>query len=160
MFSKCCIIKRHYNGTIQITSNSIKNCQSTPKNIVNYTTLGDKTVNYYQSKNKGGSYICFDFLDLKIEIQSYLLKMMSDNYLKNWILEGSNNNIDWTPIDIRNDCEGTNVENVRIVMKANNSNDVFYRYVKLRQTGPNWQNRNEMMIGFIEFYGRILIPKF
>ena len=86
--------------------------------------------------------------------------MMSDNYLKNWILEGSNNNIDWTPIDIRNDCEGTNVENVRIVMKANNSNDVFYRYVKLRQTGPNWQNRNEMMIGFIEFYGRILIPKF
>lgn len=45
-------------------------------------------------------------------------------------------------------------------MKAERSSDTFYQYVKLRLTGPNWQDRNEMQIGSIEFYGRLLIPKF
>lgn len=89
---------------IQIASNSIKNSSCIPKNIVDYTTIDDDTANYYQSRNKRGSYICFDFLYLKIEIHSYLLKIMDDNFIKNWTLEGSNDNINCTVIDIRENC--------------------------------------------------------
>lgn len=79
--------------------------------------------------------------------------------MKNWKLEGSNNGINWDYIDENSDSEGLNYSNIRCVYIVYWNKDKYYRYVRLTQTGLNWNNNYQMEIAFMEFYGRIQLPK-
>ena len=79
---------------------------------------------------------------------------MTKFYLKNWVIEVSNDGKNWEIIDDRNNDSQLNkpdaVANFEI-----NQNDGFYRFIQLRQTGKNWGNSLCIMIRSLEFFGKI-----
>ena len=142
----------HDNGTIEITSNSIYS-NYYPRNIVDY-----QRNNLYYSNNQENSEICFDFKDKEIQITSYSLKSCnwgqnSDN-LKSWVVEVSNDHQRWDEIDKRENNSILNGANL-IGTFDTKENKSFYRFVRLRQTGKNWNNCYYTGIASIEFYGKM-----
>ena len=98
----------HDNGTIEITSNNIKEPirsksptkseQFHPKNLINadnseYIAAGGKD-----------AWITFDFKDMKVEITNYSVRNGGlGAKIKNWVIETSDNKNDWKTIDTHRD---------------------------------------------------------
>lgn len=151
----------HDNGTIEITSNSINsdNISNHPKNLVDY-----QEDNLYCSKDAGEAIICFDFKDKMIQLTNYSIKSYNCgknwSHLKNWVIEVSNNGNTWEEIDRHDDDKALNGENIIATFNITKP-DGFYRFVRLRQTGPSWSkhstNHNLIVFPFIEFYGKLKI---
>ena len=144
----------HDKGTIKITSNSIRKENEHPKNLVDYQ-IGSR----YHSDNKGGAIICYDFKDKLVQVNAYTIKSNHNNNphsynLRNWVIEVSNDNVDWTEIDNHvNDStlDGPDIVFTFLVKKKDNN---FYRFVRLRQTGDIWSsptNPNYFWFCFMEF---------
>ncbi|KAK8840504.1 hypothetical protein M9Y10_030712 [Tritrichomonas musculus] len=142
----------HDNGNIEITSNSIYS-NYYPRNIVDY-----QSNNLYYSNNQENSEICFDFKDKEIQITSYSLKScnwgQNMNNLKSWVVEVSNDHQKWDEIDKRENNSILNGANL-IGTFNTKENKSFYRFVRLRQTGKNWNNCYHTGIASIEFYGKM-----
>ena len=149
----------HDNGTIEITSNSIRsNCH--PKNLVDF-----KKSNNYDSLDDGNATIVFDFKEKLIQLQSYSIKT-NDNgpngcHLKNWVIEVSNDGKNWIEIDTHLKDPSLNGPNIISNFVVEKPKDDFYRFIQLRQTGNSWYqfcNHNRFWFFFIEFYGKLKIP--
>ena len=154
----------HDNGTIEITSNFIrvsKNNACHPKNLVDY-----ENDSYYHSSGSPQTYVCFDFKDKEIQLSSYSIKTNpneSNNYhLKNWNIEVSNDGNNWSAIDEHSNDSTLNgpsrVANFHVQQKSDN----FYRYVRLLQTGCNWNDNDKyhyLHFNLIEFFGKIKMNK-
>ena len=87
----------HENGTIEITSNSIHSSYH-PKHLVDYNKK-----NYYHSKNIENSFVCFDFKEKSIQLNSYSIRSHNSGKncgnLRNWVLEVSNDGNHWIEVD-------------------------------------------------------------
>ena len=149
----------HDNGTINITSNSIYGYGYEPRNSVDY----EKT-NYYESKDDGDAFICFDFKDRLIQLQSYSIKTCDNEpntfHLKNWVIEISKDGNNWTEIDRHENDSTMNKRFTTCTFNIEKSSD-FARFIKLRQTGNSWyqyNNHNKFLFNYIEFYGKIKEP--
>ena len=148
------------NGTIEITSNSILDpTKYHPKNLIEF----DKN-NGYASKDDGNAFVCFDFKDKSIQLSSYSIQSNSsgENYhhLKNWVVEVSNDNINWLEIDRHENCPQLNGQNIISNFEVRNENTDYYRFVKIRQTGNSWAfwgNHNSLFFYSIEFFGKLKI---
>lgn len=151
----------HDNGTIEISSNSISTSDNTerhPKFLVDY-----QSNSYYFSKDNGDAFICFDFKNQFVKLSSYSIKNNKSSnlaYLKNWVVEVSNNGVEWVVIDRRMDDRTLKgpflVANFKI--NGQESDNSFYRFIRLRQTGNSWcdyNKHNHISAMFIEFYGKI-----
>lgn len=150
----------HDHGLINITSNSITGNNNHPKNLVDY-----RNNNYYYSKDNGGAIVCFDFIDKLVQVSSYTIKSyqsQNSTFLKNWVIEVSNDKIHWKIIDHHeNDSrlKGSNLV-ATFNIGGHNSND-FYRFIQLRQTGNSWcdsYNHNYISCYCMEFYGKMMYP--
>ena len=130
----------HDNGTINITSNSIYSSRYEPRNSVDY----EKT-NYYESKDDGNAFICFDFKDRLIQLQSYSIKTCNNEpntfHLKNWVIVISKDGNNWTEIDRHENDSTMNKRFVTCTFNIEKSSD-FARFIKLRQTGNSWYQYN------------------
>ena len=150
-------------GVIDITSNSIvDNVNFHPKNLIDYNVE-----TYYCSNNNiKNSFICFDFKDRLVELESYTIKTYRNpaNYehLKNWIIEVSGNGFDWKTIDYHNNDNSLNGPYNISTFKVKKQNEGFYRYIRLKQTGESWCTAYGSYYVFamicIEFYGKLLMP--
>lgn len=162
----------HDNGTVNITSNSIydNNNICHPKNLVDYQNIKS---NYYYSKyDISDGYVCFDFKERRIQLSSYSIKTYLDGqngrHLKNWVIEVSNDNTKWNTIDEHQNDSTLNGSRITATFNINknsnnnnNNNDKqsqFYRFIRLRQSGHNWQNDYHMLFYCIEFYGKLIEP--
>lgn len=149
----------HENGIIQITSNSINGDIFKPENVLNYDS--DNT---YANNNDLNSFLIFDLIDQKIQIQSYIIKSPSYKdhdpfYLKSWVLEVSHDKNIWETIDSRSNDNALNGPNVVCVFNLPNITNDYYRYIRLRQTGCAWTDQKcpyIFGIKYIDFYGRIV----
>ncbi len=142
----------HDNGTIEISSNSINGPNFEPKNMVDFNSK-----NYYASIEKYDSYVRFDFLDQKIQIQSYLIKTPTSQddkyYLKNWVVEVSNDTYRWIQIDSHeNNLRSLNGNGRECIFNVSKTNEL-YRYVQIRQT-----KRDLFCIAKIDFFGKLYVP--
>ena len=152
----------HDKGIIEITSSSIYSSDYHPKFSVDL----DEN-NCFQTKNESNSWICFDFKDMKVELSNYSIKSLSNgpnqnHHLRNWKIETSNDQKEWTEIDNHQDDQTLN--NDRAIGTFNTKQNGFSRFIRLRQTGPNWyQNPNgnchKILFYYIEFYGKLQLPK-
>ncbi|KAK8857517.1 hypothetical protein M9Y10_015922 [Tritrichomonas musculus] len=145
----------HDNGTIEISSNSICNNECLPRNLVDYNSD-----NYYYSNNDEDAEVCFDFKDKKIQLNCYSIKsynnFRNEANLRNWVVEVSDDAKDWLIVDQHSDDQTLNDANVVHAFRTSELND-FYRFVRIRQTGQNWQNDFEMIFYYIEFFGKLKI---
>lgn len=149
----------HDNDTIEITSNSVfQNFH--PKNLVDY-----ESPNYYESLINTNAIICFDFKDKLVEISSYSIKTNSNprngNHLKSWVVEVSNDENSWEVIDSHVNDESLNDSNAIRTFSIKEPTS-FCRYVRLRQTGPSWENGEGnwggstiFLMSCFEIYGKL-----
>lgn len=150
----------HEKGIIQITSNSINNQYYLPKYAVDF-----RSKDYYCSHGDDDAYICFDLISLKIQVDSYFIKSpisKENDFLRNWVIEVSNNKANWIIIDKRNNCNALNSNGAMCVFNIPQVLDGFYRYIRLRSTGLGWgieKYQYLMSICYIDFYGVIWPPK-
>ena len=120
------------------------------------TTRGNS--DYWMSQNKPDQFIKFNFGTKQAKITSYSIKTIKFGdgscHLKSWVLEGSNDDIDYTVIDTRdtNELNGSN-----IVGNFDLENDSSpYKYLQIRMTGPNCRGDNTMAINAVEFFGILI----
>ena len=115
------------------------------------------------SKNGNDMYawICFDFKNYEVEISNYSIKSYdSDSYHnpKNWVIEISNDGVNWITIDEQKnytELKGTNVVKT-FKVKANK----FSRYCRFRHTGEYWGcSGYTLRFNSIEFYGHLKEPQ-
>mgnify|MGYP001127010220 FL=1 len=116
----------------------------------------------YASKDQKDGHICFDFKDKQIQISSYLIQSCcnrwNNNHFRNWVVEGSNDNQKWEIIDEHSNDSKLNGFDNKVAFYTKQENN-FYRYIRIRQTGVSWQNNYWIYFPFLEFYGKLKLPK-
>ncbi|KAK8893839.1 hypothetical protein M9Y10_022268 [Tritrichomonas musculus] len=147
----------HDNGTIKIDSNSLSKNNYHPKNLIDFNNDN----NYYHSNNDILSEIYFDFKDKKIQLTDYSIKSYDQEsytgHIKDWAIDVSNDGKNWDTIDTHKNDNALNGPNIIATFSIQKKDSEFSRFVRFRQTGPNWNGRNCNFIYFstIEFYGNL-----
>lgn len=147
-------------GKVKVTSSPPNGSEYISKHVVDF---GDN--NYFQSKNEINSWIKYDFQDSKVHPTHYSIKTRhdggkGDNHPKNWVIEGSNtdNGVDWKILDARNDVTVLDDGNAFHTFDIKNplQQDESYRFLRLRQTGPNTQDEGNfyfLTLSALEYFG-------
>ena len=73
-----------------------------------------------------------------------------DGYLCKWVIEASNDNSTWTILDERTEQMSPGI--VKVFECANRPIQPF-KFIRLRQTGPNSAGRHSLAVSGIDFYG-------
>lgn len=137
-------------NTINITASSCYNSSYPPTNLVNY----ENRSSIFYSQNTPNSWICFDFKQRNVIPFYYQIMTFNCYYPKSWVIEGSNDNSNWTILDEQNNCQYLNTNYKVHIFKISNPNQ--FRYIKMRLTGPNWGNNNHFYISSFELYGKLI----
>lgn len=152
-------LQRESNGKIsekvEITASPVNGGNS----IVNVTHF-DKD-DYYKSTDVAGSWICFDFKKSRVVPTNYQIKSYpsgpSSDHPKTWVIEGKTDEISqWENIGGESDCAYLNAGSVSHVFALTNENGKEFRYIRMRQTGPNWHDQHHLRIGSFELYGSLI----
>ena len=111
---------------------------------------------YWFSGNKPDQWICFDFKSRRVRVTDYRIKTHKFSsyscHLKEWKLQGSDNQSDWVDMDTR-DCDALNES--RKVEHFTCAKPGVFRFIRLLSTGPN--HRGDYLVAFtnIDFFGSI-----
>lgn len=144
---------------IEVTSSScIGSNKFEESNVFNF----ESDDYFFNSKNQKNSWLCYDFKEKKVKITNYSIRSSSYGdkgscHLCNWVIEGSNDGVDFAVLDEHEDetcLDGESAENTFEVQK-NSSND-YFRYIRIRQTGQNSFNDCQLTFSIMEFFGSIL----
>ena len=147
-------------GEVKVTSSPTNGNDVISKYAVDF----DNNQHYFQSKNEPNSWIKYDFQERTVRPTHYSIRTRpdggkGDNHPKNWIIEGSNTDQedDWIILDSRNDISILDDSNTihTFDIQAQLTPDESYRYLRLRQTGPNTQNGNYyfLTLSALEYFG-------
>lgn len=147
-------------GVVKVTSSPTNGNDVEAKYVVDF----EDQLHYFQSKNEPNSWIKYEFVNAKVKPSHYSIKTRpdggkGDNHPKNWVIEGSNtdNGFDWKILDSRNEVteldDGNKCCTFNVQLMLND--DESYRFLRLRQTGPNTQNGNYyfLTLAGLEFFG-------
>lgn len=140
---------------IIITTGNRDEDAGTFSSLVDY---GYNGVNY-TSESDPNSFICFDFKTHKIAVSAYSIKSANQriaNFLVSWVLEGSNDKIDWINIDSHSNdrCLCSKSKSCTFNIQDKSAIDQRYRYIQLRMTGKSPRNNFVFTIANIEFFGK------
>ena len=87
-------------------------------------------------------------------LNGYTLMMDGSSSPKSWVLEVSNDGDSWEVIDRRDENEDAkNYYSVHLLVTHPQTH--AYRYVRFRQTAPNIDNNDMLVIQALEFFGTI-----
>ena len=140
-------------GKINITSSDEYGSSYSPKNAVLYNNRN----RYFQTNDRSNSYICFDFKDHRVILNSYEIRSASTSYNpKYWYIQGSNDNSNWERLDEQRDCPYLNGSNLVHSFPIKSNGNKGYRYIRLYQFSNNWCSNNYLCIDSIEFYGTLV----
>jgi hypothetical protein len=134
---------------------------------VNITSSGDDGNNAYQvadhgwnsywmSTNDPNSWICFDFKDRDVSLTNYTLKSGgADGWFPvNWVIEGSNNGMDWTTLDTQT-AQTLRGKYVVDNFRCSSHRSEYFRCIRLRQTGKNSTGSDQLLLCNVEFFGKL-----
>lgn len=140
-------------------------CSDNPvSNIRNYND--DYFYNYAtkQPASESDSFIKFDFGSKRIDLYSYFIRSndSDENYChpKTWLIEGSNDNTNWTKIDRQENDQnlrGKYKEHYFECLSSNHGNESSrYRFIRYVQE-KSWDDRYlyHIFITYMELYGDI-----
>lgn len=140
-------------NSIEITASSVANPLFPPSNVIEYET--DQL--YFYTKNSQNSWIRFDFKENRVSPTSYTLRtdMSSDYHPKSWVIEGSNDKVNWEKIDHQTNCNFTNGRDITHTFEIAKNTGKEFKYIQMRVTGKNWLGHYLLDIGAIEFHGTL-----
>lgn len=145
---------------INLTSSSIYNNEERfqLKNII----LFDNPDLFFHSDNSKDSWICFDFKNYRVIPTDYTIKSEKrwdkDGYHpKNWVIEGSNDQLKWILLDERKNCSDLKGRSLVHTFKINNScKSKKFQFIRFRQIGKNWKNDFYFIFDSFEIYGTLI----
>lgn len=158
-----------FNGIINFLRKSVNNKIESKVNITTSSFRGSyppsRTVEYenpngeFCTEDKPDCWICFEFRENQVSLTHYQIR--STHYSKgychprNWVIEGSMDNVKWDNLDTQTNCSYLNENNVSHVFDISNQTSKKYRYIRMKQTGVNWNSNNFFSMNAIEFYGKL-----
>lgn len=151
--------KGYFPELVKVNSSSINGGKDifSPLNSLLY----EKDSNSFATNDINDSWIKFDFTKLKIILKNYTIKSYpftkNDTHLKSWIIEGSNNNINWQILDEQKNSDVLNGKSYVHTFSVKNEKDKAFKYLRLKMTGLNHSNNNVLCFNSIEFYGGIIL---
>lgn len=141
---------------INITESSIINDNDKPENVIDYENIDSA----FYSKHVENSWIKFDFIERKVNPSAYSIR--SNNWggkghchPQHWVIEGSNDDNNWTILDSHTNNDSIDDRSKSNTFSIQNQNNIFYRYLRLRQTGLNTASNNALIISAFEYFGTI-----
>lgn len=140
-------------GIVDITASSTYSAYL-PKNAT-YNSKND-----FMSENIENSWLKYDFKNKKVCPTYYIIRSINacegNGQLMNWVIEGSNSDSsnDWTILDSRNNITSLDDRNAVQSFSIQNPS-IFYRYLRIRQTGKNSGGNNYLKISALEYFGSI-----
>lgn len=151
-------IKKDLKEKIKVTSSSIlcDSSQYRPENAIDF----DDHKNYCFTATGENEWVCLDFdkyhvIPLNYTIRSHKQKP-NNCHPKNWVIEGSNDTKNWSILDTQNDCSYLNGSLLSHTFTIQNQDQKEFQYLRMRQTGPCWDNSLYFCIDSIEFYGYLI----
>ena len=127
-----------------------------PFNVID----SDENEKYFWSKDLLNSWICFDFKDRRLILSDYSIKSIDvgPNYShpRSWAVEGSNDNHFWEILDLQQNCSYLNGPSLVHTFHIHKRNLNEFRFIRLRQTGPNWRGNNFLAFKSFELFGKLV----
>jgi hypothetical protein len=110
---------------------------------------------YFLSNGLENSCICFEFIHKKVLLSSYLLRHYNnDSYaLRNWKVEGSNDNVNWFMIDKRDNDQSLHRKLKEAIFQCQPSYPCSF--IKITQIGKSDADDFYMRLNFVEFSGKV-----
>lgn len=139
---------------ISITASSTNGPEYNPNNVIIY----EDNYKRFQSENIPNSWICFEFKENKVVPTHYqIMPCCSPNYSnpKSWVIEGSNDDINWELLDERINCSDLNYPYKPKIFHISNPNKNEFRFIRMRLTGPTWYDSNYFIFCSFELYGKM-----
>lgn len=128
-----------------------------PSNVV----LFEDENNFFESKSQPNSFLCFKFINHKVIPTKYTLKSArgwSKNSIhpRSWVIECSNDNVNWEVVDEQKDCPFLNGPRKIHTFNMNQQSQKEFQYVRIRSTGQDWCGYNYLLIDSFELYGTLI----
>lgn len=111
------------------------------------------TTDFWVSENSPDSWIAFDFNEHLINLTAYTIRCDNTGSLRSWVIEGSNDNDQWDEIDRHDDSD--DLSGLYSTKTYHVTTSLKFRYLRLRQTGPDINNENYLTLCCIEFFGSL-----
>ena len=146
----------HNKGVVNVTASSVltNNIEHPAKDAVD---LG--TDSQFETLNELNSWLCFDFKDRRIIPTSYSIRSYNResgcNHLKSWVVELSNDGSSWTEVDRRDNNYDLNEKHVIRNFKLSRVPNESFRFIRLRQTGPNHWGMYWLKLTSWEIFGTL-----
>jgi hypothetical protein len=145
----------HDKGAVEVTASSVAERGENWRAFRNAADLG--TDSCFWSNDRPGQWICWDFKALRIEPTRYTIltfnRGLNCPHLKNWMLEGSDDEGSWTEIDQRENNRHLNDDSAVKTFAVARSGS-FHR-IRLRQTGPNHMGCNRLGLMAFEIFDAV-----
>ncbi|PHM05790.1 hypothetical protein [Nostoc sp. 'Peltigera malacea cyanobiont' DB3992] len=115
--------------------------------------LLDRQDNEFYTGNSPDSWIKINLFASRLQCSYYSLRNRNrdDHFLRNWKLQGSNNDIDWIDLDIQNNNTSLNAPSQWLSLPV--SSNAAYSIFRLLETGLNSLSYYYLCLGEIELYG-------
>jgi hypothetical protein len=132
-----------------------------PKNVADFSSDS-----LYHSANSPNQSIGYDFTDNQsispthYAIRSYPSWGVNSCHPKSWVIEVTNDrsNVNsWTEVDRRTNNEDLNSPGIVQTFRLSTPPQGEYRYIRLRQTGPNHRGDNLLGFSAFELFGQLRI---
>jgi hypothetical protein len=109
----------------------------------------DKSPGDFESEDKPGQWVCWDFGDLRLSLTFYTMRTC---FLRQWVVEGSVDGTTWMELSrvLEGDCA---LDTWMVTFAAYDQTP--YRYIRLTQTGKNSLRTDVLNLGFCEFFGTL-----
>lgn len=145
-------------GIVNVTSSSNNGYNCLPRNSVDLTNMD----NFFHSNPQVNAWVKYDFINSKVQPTHYSIRNRNNhegNFLRNWVIEGSNSDDEnkWTILDSHQKdatLEGQSFS-YTFEIKSQHAVKDGYRYLRIKQTGPESSNTYYLSFSAIEFFGSL-----
>ena len=147
----------HDKGVVNVTASSeYIDGDRNPKNVVDFDSY-----KWFRSQGNPNSWLEYDFKERKVKPTHYSIKSKpygkDDHHPMHWVIEGSNDRSEWKTLDTRSGetcLRGRCLVHTFEIQEQLSDND-YFRYLRIRQTGKNANNSNDLGFTSLEYFGTI-----
>lgn len=125
-----------------------------------FVTIFEDQNKFFYTKREQNSWICFDFKNRRVIPTDYTIRSIqwdeNNEHPRNWVIECSCDNNSWEIVDEQTNCSFLNGNGIVHTFKMSSPKTKEFQYIRMRNTGPNWQNDKDLDIESFEIYGRLI----
>jgi serine/threonine protein kinase len=131
---------------VTVSASTVRHQSELPQNVLNYNTD-----NYFQSKNQPTQWLLFDLKGKSFQMKQIRIHIEYKNIARRWILQGSNNNLNWTTIHTQGEDSRCDVDHATVSYDINCEQS--FTSFKFVQQSQSYFNNNFLALYSVEFIG-------